>query len=484
MVAQPSGAPANSHSLQRVLVVDLDNTLLHTDLLAEILPGYLVRNPFDLPRVIGWLLAGRARLKDELAARYEIDPATLPYNDAVLDWLRGEYADGREIWLVSASHQKFVDAIASHLGLFRGAIGSDAARNLKGERKRAALVERFGTRGFDYAGDSPADLAVWRDARAAIVVGGSGAFVERVAALTTVDRELPAPRGGADAWRHTFRPQQWVKNGLLLVPLLTAHAWGEPGAIQAALLAFLAFCFTASAIYVFNDLGDLADDRAHPVKRKRPLASGLLPVPQALTGALALFGLAVIFAFLLPPAFGGWLATYAVTTTAYSAWLKRRPIVDVMCLAGLYTVRLLAGAAAIAVEASFWLLAFSMFLFLSLALIKRFSELQRQASLGHTRTSRNYETGDLPVILSAGLASGMSAVLVLALYIQSAHVLQFYSHPERIWIACPVLLYWVLRTWFQANRGRVEEDPVAWAAKDPVSWVAVALIVGAFAAAL
>ncbi|MCM5572001.1 UbiA family prenyltransferase [Burkholderiaceae bacterium FT117] len=466
------------------LVVDLDNTLLRTDLLAELLPGFLVRNPLALPRAIGWLLAGRARLKDEIALRCAIDPATLPYNEAVLDWLRGEHAKGREIWLVSASHRRFVDEIARHLGLFAGTLGSDATRNLKGEHKREALVERFGEKGFDYAGDSSADLAVWRDANAAIVVGNDDRLAEQAAAVATLERRLPAPRGGLSAWRRAFRLHQWVKNGLVLVPLLTAHLWGDPAAVSAALLAFLAFGFTASTIYVLNDLADLRDDRAHPVKRGRPLASGLLPVPLVLQGAAAFALLAIACSAMLPASFAGWIGVYLLVTTAYSADLKRRPIVDVMCLAGLYTVRLFAGAAAIDVPPSFWLLAFSMFLFLSLALVKRFAELRRLAMEGGGRISRNYQTEDLPVIIAAGVGAGLVAVLVLALYIQSGQTLELYGHPRRIWAACPVLLYWIVHVWFRANRGAVDEDPVSWAAKDPVSWLAVALIAGAFAAAL
>lgn len=465
------------------LVVDLDHTLLRTDLLAEMLPAYLVRNPLEVFRALGWMAGGRARLKDELAQRCELEPADLPYNDDVVQWLRTERAGGRKIWLVSASHQKFVDAIAAHLGLFDGTLGSDASRNLKGEHKRAALVEHFGERGFDYAGDSTADLAVWRDANAAIVVGRPG-LVARARELTAVERVLEPAGSGWRGLPRAFRVQQWVKNGLLFVPLLTAHLWTDMGAVHAALLAFLSFCFTASAIYVFNDLSDLVDDRAHPVKRYRPLASGELAAPRALAGAGVLLVLALACATQLPTDFGVWLATYMVTTSAYSAWLKRRPIVDVMCLAGLYTARLLAGAAAIGVTISFWLLAFSMFLFLGLALVKRFAELRRLAMLGPGRTSRNYEAADLPVILASGVAASMAAVMVLALYIQSDQILQLYAYPHRIWIACPVLLYWGVRTWFQANRGKVEEDPVAWAGKDPVSWLAAGLIAGAFMSAL
>ncbi len=479
-----AGSPPPEPGSGKPLVVDLDNTLLRTDLLAEMLPAFVVRNPLALPRALGWLASGRARLKDELAARWDIDPATLPYNDEVLRWLRAEHAGGREIWLVSASHRKFVEAIAAHLGLFRGTLATDASRNLKGEHKRAALVERFGPGGFDYAGDSLADLAVWRDANAAIVVGNQS-LAARAGALTRVERVIDPGGGGWSALPRAFRVQQWVKNGLLFVPLLTAHLWSEPGALHSALLAFFAFCFSASAIYVLNDLADLADDRTHPVKRHRPLASGELPVPHALIGAGLLLVLAIACATQLPLAFGGWLAIYLVTTTTYSAWLKRRPIVDVMCLAGLYTARLLAGAAAVGVAASFWLLAFSMFLFLSLALVKRFSELRRLALLdGSGRMSRNYATDDLPVILAGGIATGIAAVMVLALYIQSDQTTGLYDFPQRIWIACPVLLYWILRVWFDANRGKVDEDPVAWAGKDPVSWLAASLIAGAFAAAL
>ena len=467
----------------RPLVVDLDNTLLRTDLLAELLPSHLLRNPRDLPKAIGWLLAGRARLKDEIATRCPVDPATLPYNEALLEWLREERARGRELWLVSASHQRHVSAIADYLGLFAGALGSDASRNLKGEHKREALVGRFGSRGYDYAGDSRADLAVWRDAAAAIVVGDDETLVRRASRVTLVTRRFAAPAGGLGGWRRALRVHQWLKNVLLFVPLLTAQRWDEPVAVAAALLGFIAFSFAASSIYLLNDLADIADDRAHPVKRHRPLASGLLPVPLALGAAALLASLAVSIALLLPAAFAGWLAAYLITTTAYSAILKRRPIVDVVCLAGLYTLRLLAGAAAIGVAASFWLLAFSMFLFLSLALIKRFAELRRLSLDGGGRIARNYDTDDLPVIVAAGVGAGLAAVMVLALYIQSGQTLALYGHPARLWVAGPLLLYWVLRAWFLANRGEIDEDPLAWTVRDRSSWlVGLAMAIAFFTA--
>lgn len=465
------------------LVVDLDNTLLRTDLLAELLPSYLLRNPGEFPKAIAWLLSGRARLKDEIAKRCPIDPATLPYNETLLEWLREERARGREIWLVSASHEDQVAAISGYLGLFAGCLGSNASRNLKGERKREALVERFGARGFDYAGDSRADLAVWRDAAAAIVVGDDETLVRRAARVTTVVRRFETPAGGLGGWRRALRVNQWLKNALVFVPLLTAQRWDDPVAVATALLGFIAFSFAASSIYLLNDLADIADDRSHPVKRHRPLASGLLPVPQALGAAALLALLAMAIALLLPSGFAGWLAVYLITTTAYSAALKRRPVVDVVCLAGLYTLRLLAGAAAIGVEASFWLLAFSMFVFLSLALIKRFAELRRHALDGGGRIARNYDTDDLPVIVAAGTGAGLAAVLVLALYIQSGQTLAMYAHPARLWVACPLLLYWVLRAWFLANRGEIDEDPLAWTVRDRSSWlVALAMAIAFFTA--
>lgn len=467
------------------LVVDLDGTLIKTDLLAETASSFVLSQPLGFFKLLAWLAEGKSVLKARLAqSAPRLDAAALPYNQAVLGWLREEKAQGRCIVLATASHRLLADQVAAHLGLFDAVLASDESLNLKAAAKRQALVSRYGERGFEYVGNDWADVAVWQSAAQAHVVSRSAPLMAAARAHGNLGRTLmdgkPPP---ALALLRALRAHQWLKNLLIFIPLLAAHRYGEGARVLQALLAFGVFGLTASSVYLFNDLADVANDRRHPRKRQRPFAAGHLGLGAGWLAWPALLALAFALASLaLPPAFTASLAFYFVTTLAYSLLLKQVPMLDVMTLAVLYTLRIIAGAAAIAVPLSFWLLSFSMFIFLSLALIKRYSELKaaRHAAQNCTLPGRGYSAQDLELVANLGASAGYTAVLVLALYIQDSHTGALYGAPQFIWLACPLLLFWVSRAWLITHRGQMHDDPVVFALKDRVSWAVAVLFAAVF----
>ena len=454
------------------LVIDLDGTLLRSDLLMETGLVFLRDQPHRFFVPLQWLMRGKAALKHELAHATELDVSVLPYNKAVIDLIEAERGRGRRVVLATASHRRLADRVAEHLALFDEVIATDKDRNLSAKTKRDALVGTYGDRGFDYAGNSQDDLPVWGAARQAYLVNASPATERRARKIGNVAgvlaSELPALRD----WAKAMRLHQWLKNLLIFVPLLASHRYTDLNLVFDGLLAFLCFCLCASSVYILNDLLDLRDDRHHTRKRFRPFASGrisiqagLIAFPALLVGA---FALAI---WQLPLAFTGGLATYYALTLAYSMVLKRRMVIDVITLAGLYTMRIIVGAIALSIPLSFWILAFSMFMFLSLALVKRYAELFDVRTKGSEEKARGrgYFTDDLQMIASLGAASGYMAVMVLALYINDARTLQLYRQPEFIWLACPLLLTWISRVWMLAHRGAMHEDPIIFAVRDRVS---------------
>lgn len=474
-----------------VLVVDLDGTLSRSDTLHEAVFAMIARFPPVLLRLFGWLSGGKAAFKRRVADHCVIPAEGLPLNAAVLDLVREARARGRRVALVSASDQRQVDAVAAHLGLFDEAFGTGPqsgaeGRNLSGAAKAEFLVARYGEGGFDYAGDSPVDLPVWRRARQAITVGAGPGLRRVVEAASPETRHIDPPPGAAARarlWLRALRPHQWSKNLLIFLPIVSAH---DISAAGAALAAFVAFSLTASSVYVINDLVDLQADRAHPRKRNRPFASGGLPVAQGLVMAPLLIALALALALAFtPPAFIAALAAYYVATFAYSLWLKRMLIIDVLTLAALYTARIIAGAIATDMWLSPWMLGFSMFLFLSLAAVKRQAELTDQLRGGRQRSiGRAYETDDLPVLRGIALSAGYAAVLVFALYISSPGIKALYDDPRYLWLICPLLLYWISRMVMMTHRGFMTDDPIVYAASDRVSQVVILLCVAiAWAAA-
>jgi 4-hydroxybenzoate polyprenyltransferase len=463
---------AATQALAPPLCVDLDGTLIRSNLLFESLARLVKANPCYLLLCVIWLLRGRAALKANIASRASVDVAALPYHCELLNWLKREAASGRQIWLCTAANELLATQVARHVGVFAGVIASDASVNLAGERKAQRLVERFGEQGFDYCGDECRDLPIWQRAHAAIVVGRGRSLTRRVAGRPELLRIFAATtrRDRLKALWRALRPPQWAKNALLLVPLLAAHRSGDLAALRATALGIVAFSLCASSVYVLNDLLDLDADRAHPRKSARPFASGALSlaVGCALVPALLLAG--TLLAVFLPLKFQLSLATYYALTLGYSFVLKRFVLVDTLALAGLYALRVIAGAGAAAVPLSFWLLLFSVFLFLSLAFVKRYAELdglrrqQRLQAMG-----RGYRVEDLSVLQSFGTAAGYLSVLVLALYVNSPEIAALYRHPKVIWILCMLMLFWISRVWMTANRGAMHDDPMLYALSDNVS---------------
>lgn len=460
----------------RPLVLDLDGTVSRTDTLVESILRLAARAPLTLLALLPLLLTtGRAAFKQRIAHAAHLDPASLVYNEDVLDLARTARAAGRPVVLVTAADGEVANAVAAHLGLFDEVHASDGNTNLKGAAKADFLVERFGTGAFDYAGDATADLPVWQAAARAYVVMPD-ATLARQAASVAADMQVlgsrPTNRKRLTTWARALRLHQWSKNVLVFVPVFLAHRFDRATILHGA-IAFLAFSLCASSVYLLNDLLDLPHDRLHASKRKRPFASGMLSVntaPSVILGSLiAGFGLALA----LPFRFMIMLAAYYTCTLTYSLAMKRWPVWDIMMLAGLYTLRVIAGCAATGLRVSPWLLAFSMFLFFCLAVVKRQTELVQHVRDGRTEklSGRGYMPEDLDMLRGMAASSGYMAVLVLALYVNSPDVLPLYRHPSALWLLCPILLFWVSRVLMLSHRGLMNDDPVVFALRDRLSLV-------------
>jgi 4-hydroxybenzoate polyprenyltransferase len=452
----------------RPLCVDLDGTLIKSDSLFDGVCLFLRRNPASFWKLPLWLASGRAHLKTEVARHAPLEAARLPYNAELLRYLQAERRAGREIYLATGADGALAERVAAHLGIFAGVLASDGVTNLTSGRKLARLKSRFGE--FDYIGNSRADLPLLAGAHDAMVANPS--FGLRVALRL---RHIPVARTFQDQrpLPHTLlkaiRIHQWAKNILLLLPLLMSHKL-RPWSIGAVVVAFFCFSFMASANYLVNDLLDIESDRRHPAKRFRPFAAGDLPVVGGIALALLLVAASVALLPLLPQQFAFWLLVYIVSTTAYSLYLKRIALVDVLMLSGLYTLRIVAGGAATGTVISHWLAGLSVFLFLSLAMVKRFSELENLRERGLTATyGRGYLVADLEQIRSFGTASATAAVVVFSLYISRPDVVRLYKHEGRLWLIVPLMLFWLYRVWLLGSRGEMDDDPVIFAIRDRVS---------------
>jgi len=472
--ARPEQRPAPGPLVGEVpLCVDLDGSLILSDVLWESVVQ-LWNKPAAVLRAVWALRRGKAAMKSVLAEAVEIDPAALPYREDLLSFLRAQHEAGRTLILVTATHRKIAQRVAAYLGIFGGVMATEGEVNLGGERKREALVAAYGNGGFDYVGDHAKDLAIFSAARLSLLADPSDALRRRAAKVSRVDRVFVRARRWSKVVPRALRVHQYAKNALLGVPLVTAHLLLEAGAWLNLILAFACFSMLASATYVVNDLHDLALDRKHAKKRFRPLACGDLSIPAGLGLALVLAGSSFALAFaLLPRLFLLFLLVYTALTLAYSFDLKRRLIVDALTLAALYTLRIIAGAAAISVALSEWLLMFSLFFFVSLALLKRAIELEGITD-GKRIPGRGYLPSDTDIIRSIGPTSGLLAVLVFALYVNSPAVSRLYATPQVLWLLCPLLIYWITRIWFLANRGQVDHDPVVFALMDTRSYMVAA----------
>ncbi|TFZ00200.1 UbiA family prenyltransferase [Ramlibacter humi] len=466
------------------IAVDLDGSLVRTDTLHELALVLLRTHPLDLLRLPFWLAHGKAHLKHELALRAGIDAATLPYNEPLLAWLKEQKSAGRRLVLCTAADGLVAHAVARHLGIFDQVLVSGEGINLAGPEKRAVLEREFGPRGFDYVGNSSVDLDVWSVANAAVVVSPSASLASKAAKVSELLAVFREPvRAGTMA--RALRMHQWIKNLLLFVPLVAAHQLGEPALVAAALFAFVSFSLCASGVYVANDLLDLESDRAHPRKRRRPFASGALPIALGVVLAPGLMLAGLSIAVWIDGGFAAWLAAYLVLTAAYSARLKRMLLVDCVVLALLYTLRVVAGAAATGIALSFWLLAFSVFVFFSLAFVKRYVELRGavRKDEGELIRGRGYMVQDLAVVQAIGIAAGYASVVILALYLQGDTVRALYARPEAMWGAVLLMLFWISWIWMKAGRGEVDDDPVVFAARDLTSLVVGLGILACFVAA-
>jgi 4-hydroxybenzoate polyprenyltransferase/phosphoglycolate phosphatase-like HAD superfamily hydrolase len=480
--AQP-GVIADDNQALLPLAVDLDGTLLLTDTLFEATAEHLRRRALWTLWQLVQLPFAIAKVKARLQRGVNLDIETLPVNEAVLAYCRRAKALGRPVWLVSAADQETVDKIAARFGVFDRAFGSDGVTNNKGAAK-ADLLKRMAPGGFEYVGDSPADMKVWAKAKAASLVGGGKArqrAVERMG--VTVARVFERPKAGVNAWRKALRLHQWAKNFLIFVPAVLGMKITDPGTMATCAIALLLLGLMASGTYIINDILDLKADRAHHSKHLRPLASGQIKLWQGfLVAPLMIIG-GFVGGVLLSPAFAATMLSYLVITLTYSLMLKRMPLIDTLTLAFLYTLRLIMGAVLTGVVLSQWLIVFSMFLFVSLSVAKRHVEVLRRATTAERHLAhRGYRAEDAGLTLGLGLATATASPLILVLYIiNTAWPSGMYRTPEALWVAPVVLSMWLMRVWLLANRGELDDDPVVFAIKDRQSLALGAVLAAGFA---
>ncbi len=480
MISTPDRAAqscAKATGLAVPLAIDLDGTLIRTDSLIESLLMLFKRNPLFVFAMLAWLRRGKAYLKRQVACRVTLDVSSLPYHMDLLTYLRDQHHENRPLVLATGADEHVARQFADYLQIFDRVLASDGRVNLSGAAKRDRLVAEFGTGGFDYIGNSRIDLSVWQAARRAMVVGSAADIDNARARLSNVERAFEVNSADWRDWLRPLRFYQWLKNVLIFVPLLAAHRFQDIGLLVPACVAFLSFGLCASSVYVLNDLLDLPDDRRHPRKRRRSFASGILPSSAALWMIPLLLGLSIGVGLVLPRSFLIMLGIYYGLTLAYSLRLKKIVILDVIILAALFTVRMMAGSAAVAIWPSSWLLALSMFLFMSLALVKRYAELvTMRIAHGPSAHARSYVVSDAELLAAMGVASAFVAVLVLVLYITSGAAHLHYGRHQVIWLVCPLLLFWVCYIWLVAHRGGMHDDPLVFALKDRGSRFALGLM--------
>ena len=467
------------------LCVDLDGTLVKSDTLADSVCVLARTHPWDLLRLPGWLMRGKAVLKREVSSRAPLDAAHLPYNEALIVYLREQAASGRPLYLSTGADQQVANGVAEYLGLFDGVFASDGVTNLTGQDKLRLLESRFG-QGFAYVGNSRKDLPLLNASKAAMLanptVGLESLLQRKKIPVQQVFQDRAT--GFRSIWR-ALRVHQWAKNVLIFLPLILAHALKMNMLLQSA-LAFLSFSLVASSTYIVNDVLDLAADRVHPRKRNRPFAAGDLSVIAGFCIAILLFAAGVAISIPMAPRFTFWLLVYCVVTLAYSLYFKRVVIVDVIILSALYTLRILAGAAAAKVPISDWMAGFSIFFFFSLALVKRFSELENLRARGVAPSNgRGYLVHDMEQLRAFGTGSAFASIVVFTLYINNPDVRNLYHHPQRLWLLTPLLIWWMSRVWLRASRGQMHEDPVIFALTDRASLLAgVAIFLIALSASI
>jgi 4-hydroxybenzoate polyprenyltransferase len=490
----------HSSDLSLPLCVDLDGTLVKSDTLVDSVLALVRQNPRSLLSIPSWLAQGKAAFKQNVTRAVTIDVTALPYNKPLLQFLLREHAAGRAIYLATAADRTLADRIAEEQRIFAGVLASDGSNNLAGGNKLQAFRERFG-QGFSYIGNARPDIPILTACQQPMVANPDRALMDGLRKARVVPAHIFRDQvPGVKAWLKAIRLHQWAKNVLIVLPLLLAHVWNAPhplAPIAGALIAFVSFGLCASATYIVNDLLDIEADRRHHSKRNRPFAAGNL---SAISGVMVLASFLVLslaLALLVPAVTGvlggtpsqgysyvGWLAVYAVTTTAYSFALKRVVLVDVIVLSLLYTIRIYAGGAASGVPVSKSLGEFSVFFFLSLAFVKRFAEMEALQLNGKTPSNgRGYILTDIEQLRSFGTAAAFASVVVLMLYVQTLDT-SLYRHAERLWLLLPVFLLWITQLWLLASRGELNEDPVVYALTDKRSLLVGALVALVVASAI
>ncbi len=414
------------------LVVDLDGTLTPSDTLVESIISLIKKNPYFIFQFAFWLLCGmpRSTIKRKIAERTEIAVANLPLREDFVTWLTEQFKSGRKIILATAAHSTIANSMAARLGLFDSVLSTNADINLKGSAKLDAIRQHIGPI-FSYAGDSKADLPIWKESSTAILVNASPSVSRKINSAGRVEKEFKYPRATFHQWITALRIHQWLKNILIFVPLCAAFALNDIQKDTSAIVAFFSFSLTASATYILNDIWDLESDRVHPRKRNRAFASGRLSAVSGLITAAVLLSAGVATGFYLSAFFGWTVLGYIFLTTAYSWALKKYVLIDVIMLAILYTFRVLAGSVATGIQVTEWLLAFCIFTFLSLALVKRCAELVslKQSSKIDTH-GRDYQIGDLVVLWPLGIGASLCSIVVFGLYIGTPAAIAKYGNTK------------------------------------------------------
>ena len=464
---------------QSPLFVDLDGTLIKSDWMLEAILAMIRVNPISIFRIAIWLAKGRSNLKRHLAEAVLVDIPSLPANHEFLEFLKQEKSKHRELILISASDQKAVSAVSEHYDLFDAAIGSDGTINLKSGAKLTRIREYIKDGDFSYAGNSDADFTVWQEAEEIIVVNAESSIAKKAKSLTTQQRpllEFDKPPSLLPRLLKAMRLHQWLKNFLVFLPLILSHRLGETDLIILTVLAFISFSLCASSVYFVNDMLDIESDRQHNSKSKRPFAAGTLPLQYGVLGAPLLFLLSLGFASLVGTQFFAVLMGYWLITCLYSLYLKRLYLLDALTLSLLYTLRIIAGSAAIAITTTTWLIAFSGFLFLGLALLKRTTELRNLVMGGQVTTrGRDYSTDRLRVVTVLGVMSSAASILVFMVYINASNITYLYDRPVLLWAICPLIIAMLAGVWCKAYAGTLDEDPVLFASHDRLSQIMLIL---------
>ncbi len=457
------------------ICVDLDGTLIKTDMLFETALLFLKENVLNIFLMLTWLLKSKATLKNNLSQRVNLNASLLPYNQELLQYLN-KNKNQYDLILATATNGIIAKNVANHVGIFSDVVASDAKTNLKGKNKLEVLDQRYGKGKYIYCGDSSADLPIFSSSMSFVLVNPSRSTKAKAMKLKNAALVIENKKSFFKSILKQIRVYQWIKNILLFLPPLLAHVT-DIDIYQQAILAFISFSFTASSIYILNDLLDLESDRAHKRKRFRPIAAGNVSIPMAaLTFLILIVSSGFISIEFLPVEYSLVLLLYFISNLLYSFKLKQIYLIDIVILASLYTLRIYAGSLAVTVPASKWLLAFSMFMFLSLAFLKRYTELlDLKTHKKEKAKGRGYSVDDISLVQSFGTGAGLLSILVYTLYIESNSITLLYKRPEFLYLIAPLLLIWVGRLWFKANRGDMHDDPIVFTAKDKISYIIIGL---------